>query len=147
MVTREAACRPVLSRQTAELANPVDIMIQLVKIHRRTHAVNRQEMVALLDNHGAHQHCHTNAEQPALALNIALAVIAVKNCQHRYEGNHVERTQIYNAHEYGKGMAFNKQSVKEIKNSLIQRQPRSMIACGRRAGKPAAQKQSAQDIT
>ena len=122
-------------------------MIQLIKIHRRTRAVNRQEMVALLDNHGAHQHCYTNAKQPTLALDIALAVIAVKNCQHRYKGNHIEHAQIHNAHEHSKGVAFNKQPVKEIKNPLIQRQPRSMIACGRRAGKPAAQKQSAQDIT
>ena len=147
MVTGEAAAGAILGRPAAQLANPVYIMIQLVKINGSACTVNRQQLIKLLNDYRTYQHGNADTEQPALAFNIAFAVIAVKNRQHRNEGHHIKGTQINKSDKISKGRSLRQLLVKEIKDTLVQRQPRSVIAGGRGACQPASQKQCSQDIT
>ena len=147
MVTGEAAAGAILSRPAAQLANPVDIMIQLVKINRCTNAVNRQQLIKLLNDYRTYQHGDADTEQPSLTFNIAFAVIAVKNRQHRHKGHHIKGTQINKSDKISKGRSLRQLLVKEIKDTLVQSQPRSVITGSRGACQPASQKQCSQDIT
>ena len=79
MVTWEAAAGAILGRPAAQLANPVYIMIQLIKINGSTCTVNRKQLIKLLNDYRTYQHGNADTEQPALAFNIAFAIIAVKN--------------------------------------------------------------------
>ena len=147
MVSGKTAAGAILGRPAAQLANPVDIMIQLIKINGCTHAVNRQQLIKLLNNYRAHQHRNAYTEQPTLALNIAFAIIAVKNRQHRHKRYHIKGTQINKCRKIRKCRSLRQLLVKEIKDTLVQSQPWSMIGGGGGACQPASQKQCAQDIT
>ena len=94
---------------------------------RRARPLKAEHHVELLRDHGRHEHRQADAEHPAPALGILLAVVVIEDAQHEEEGHCIERAQIREGHQIEQSLALPDQMIEEEKDRAVESIPEAHL--------------------